>query len=92
LTEDVHIQVFVTPSCPYCPSAARMAQKMAIENEHIIADTVEATEFPQMSQKYRVQGVPKIVVNETTQFVGALPEPRYLGEVMKAVTAGSAKR
>ncbi|HEX2986634.1 MAG TPA: thioredoxin family protein [Chloroflexota bacterium] len=87
VTEDLHIQVFVTPTCPYCPSAARMAQKMAIENEHVIADTVEATEFPQMSRQYKVQGVPKIVVNEDTQFVGALPEPRYLGEVMKAVKA-----
>ena len=61
-----------------------MAQKMAIENEHVIADTFEATEFPEVSQKYRVMSVPKIVVNEKTQFVGALPEDRYLKEVMKA--------
>ncbi len=58
---------------------------MAIESEHVIADVVEASEFPQMSQKYRVMGVPKIVVNEKTQFVGALPEDRYLKEVIKAV-------
>lgn len=64
---------------------------MAIENEHIIADTVEATEFPQLSQKYRVMSVPKIVVNEKTEFVGALPEDRYLREVMKAAGDGKAK-
>ncbi len=63
---------------------------MAVENEHVIADAVEATEFPDMAQKYRVQGVPKIVVNEKTQFVGALPEDRYLKEVMKAVGDGKA--
>jgi thioredoxin-related protein len=67
-----------------------MAQKMAIENEHVIADTVEATEFPELSQKYRVMSVPKIVVNEKTQFVGALPEERFLSEVMKA-QVGKAK-
>jgi thioredoxin-related protein len=67
-----------------------MAQKMAIENEHIIADTVEATEFPELSQKYKVMSVPKIVVNEKTQFVGALPEDRYLKEVMKAQGTGKA--
>lgn len=61
---------------------------MAIENEYVIADTVEATEFPEMSQKYRVMGVPKIVVNEKTQFTGALPEERYLKEVMKAQGSG----
>ena len=67
-----------------------MAQKMAVECEHVIADTVEATEFPQLSQKYRVMSVPKIVVNEKTQFVGALPEDQYLGEVMKSVADGQA--
>ena len=62
-----------------------MAQKMAMDNENVIADVVEATEFPDMSQKYRVMSVPKIVVNEKTQFVGALPEEKFLQEVMKAV-------
>ena len=63
---------------------------MAIESEHVIADTVEATEFPHLSQKYKVMSVPKIVVNEKTQFVGALPEDRYLKEVMKATGNGHA--
>ena len=67
-----------------------MAQKMAIENEHIIADTVEASEFPEMSQRYRVMSVPKIVVNEKTEFVGAFPEERFLKEVMKAQGNGKA--
>lgn len=58
---------------------------MAVESEHVIADVVEATEFPQLAQKYRVMSVPKTVVNEKTQFVGALPEDRFLGEVMKAL-------
>ncbi len=63
---------------------------MAIENEHIIADTVEASEFPQLSQRFRVMSVPKIVVNDKIEFVGALPEERYLKEVMKATGNGQA--
>ncbi len=66
-----------------------MAQKLAMENEHVIADVVEASEFPEMSQKYRVMSVPMIVVNEKTKFVGALPEDRYMKEVMKAVPSGN---
>jgi thioredoxin-related protein len=62
-----------------------MAVFMAVENEHVIADVIEATEFPHLSQKYRVMSVPKIVVNEKTQFVGALPEDSFLAEVMKAL-------
>ena len=42
----MHIQVFVTPTCPYCPPAVRLAQKFAMANENIKADMVEAQEFP----------------------------------------------
>ena len=60
---------------------------MAIESDKVTADVVEASEFPELSQRYRVMSVPKIVVNETTQFVGALPEERYLSEVLKAAAS-----
>ena len=60
---------------------------MAIESDKVTADVVEASEFPELSQRYRVMSVPKTVVNETTQFVGALPEERYLGEVLKAAAS-----
>ena len=84
ITEDTHIQVFVTPTCPYCPQAARLAHQMAVENPRIRGDVVEASEFPHLVQKYRVMGVPKTVVNEKVEFAGALPEARFLAEVMKA--------
>ncbi len=57
---------------------------MAIESPHVKADVVEASEFPQMIEKYHVVGVPKVVINETIQFEGALREPDYLKEVLKA--------
>lgn len=63
-----------------------------MDNENVIADVVEATEFPELSQKYRVMSVPKIVVNEKTEFVGALPEERFLKEVLKAVPGADGKK
>lgn len=83
--QDLHIQVFVTPTCPYCPRAARLAHKLAIENEHITADVVEVSEFIDMAQHYRVQGVPKTVVNERIEMVGALPEPRFMQQLFAAL-------
>jgi predicted DsbA family dithiol-disulfide isomerase len=62
-----------------------LAHKLAIENEHITADVVEVSEFVDMAQRYRVQGVPKTVVNDRIEIVGALPEPRFIQEVLKAV-------
>ena len=46
ITQPLRLQVFVTPTCPYCPSAVLMAHKLAMLNENITADMVEATEFP----------------------------------------------
>jgi predicted DsbA family dithiol-disulfide isomerase len=57
---------------------------MAVENANITADTVECGEFPDLAEKYEVSGVPKIVVNETVEFLGAQPEPIFLKHVLKA--------
>jgi len=58
---------------------------MAIASENITADMVEAIEFPHLANKYRVQGVPRTVINETTVVEGAVPEPIFVANVLKAV-------
>ncbi len=30
VTQPLHLQVFVTPTCPYCPQAVRLAHRMAM--------------------------------------------------------------
>jgi len=85
LTVPVHIQVFVTPSCPYCPRAARTAHMMAFESEMVKSDVILANEFPVLSQQYNVMAVPKVVINEKTSFEGAIPEEDFLSFVKQAV-------
>jgi predicted DsbA family dithiol-disulfide isomerase len=62
-----------------------LAHKLAIENEHITADVVEVSEFIDMAQLYQVRGVPKTVVNDRIEIMGAVPEPRFIQEVLKAI-------
>jgi hypothetical protein len=57
---------------------------MAVENANVTADTVECMEFSDLAEKFDVSGVPKIVVNDTIQFLGAQPEPVFLKHVLKA--------
>lgn len=85
LTQPLHFQVFVTPTCPYCPAAVRLAHKMALESDLVRADMIEATEFPELSQKYQVMGVPRVVINEEHYFEGSLPEARFLQAALQAV-------
>ncbi len=51
---------------------------MAAANVLITADAVEATEFMDLSRKYRVTGVPKTIVNETIEIMGGLPEQDFV--------------
>lgn len=77
-----HIQVFVTPTCPYCPRAARLAHRFALANPLIRADVIEVNEFPTVGQVYGVQGVPKIVVNNLLQVEG-LPSDGGFAEILE---------
>ena len=78
----VHIQVFVTLTCPHCPTAAAVAHKLAIESDFVKADVIDSSEFPQLAQKYSVMGVPKIVINEKVEFVGAFSEDLFAEHVL----------
>jgi glutaredoxin-like protein len=78
----VHIQVFVTLTCPHCPAAAAVAHKLAIESDMIKADIIETSEFPDLAMKYNVIGVPKIVINEKVEFVGAFNEDLFAENVL----------
>jgi len=78
----VHIQVFVTLTCPHCPVAASIAHKLAIESDMISADVIDAGEFPTLAQKYAVIGVPKIIINEKVEFVGAFNEDLFAEHVL----------
>jgi glutaredoxin-like protein len=87
LDKPLHLQVFVTPTCPYCPRAVLLAHQMAMENPRMIrAEGVEATEFPELANRFNVRGVPQTVINAgSAMVVGAVPEQNLLAEIMRAM-------
>ena len=84
VTGPTDILVFVTPTCPHCPRAVTLAHRMAVENPHIRATCVEATEFMDLSRQYRVTGVPKTVINGTIEIMGAVPEDAFVRTALGA--------
>ncbi len=64
-----------------------LAHQIAMENPAMIhAEAVDAMEFPELSQRFNVQGVPQTVINSGGAiFVGAYPEPRMLEEIKRAI-------
>ncbi len=85
LDKDVKIQVFVTPSCPYCPRAVRMAHQFAMVNDKIDGSMVEALEFEDIANEYGVMSVPHIVINGSYTFIGAVPETQFLNYLFDAL-------
>lgn len=85
ISKPVHLQVFVTPTCPYCPKAVILAHQMAMQSEHVRADLVEISEFPHLAQKYQVQGVPRTLINEKWAVEGAAPEAMVLAKIKEAL-------
>jgi glutaredoxin-like protein len=87
LNSKVHIQVFVTPTCPYCPRAVRTAHQLSIANPEMVdAEMIESMEFPELAEKYSVMAVPKIVINDNVEFEGALPEQIFLSKIEEALS------
>jgi glutaredoxin-like protein len=87
LDKPLHLQVFVTPTCPYCPRAVLLAHQMAMENPQMIrAEGVEAMEFPELASRFNVSGVPQTVINSGAgTVVGAAPEQQLLAEIARAL-------
>ena len=63
---------------------------MAMASDLVTADCVEAQEFMDLSQRYRVSAVPKTVINDREEILGAVPEAVFLEGVLKAGMEGPA--
>ncbi len=86
LTEPVHLQVFVTPTCPYCPRAVVLAHQMALESPMVEAEMVEAMEFPDLADQFGVSGVPQTTINAGAgTVIGAVPEEHLVAEIKRSL-------
>jgi len=83
INKDIHIQVMVALTCPHCPDAVSTAHNLALRNPRISADMVDGNVFADLTQKYKVTGVPKIIINEKHELVGKQPVEKILEEIEK---------
>ncbi len=84
----MHLQVFITPTCPYCPRMVQLAHRMALASPRVTADMIDAVEFPDLADRYGVRGVPLTVVDESIFVEGGVPEQQLLRELRERRTPG----
>jgi glutaredoxin-like protein len=81
LDRPVQIKVFFTPSCVYCPQMVSLANRAAIESPLVTTTAIDATEFPDLVRRYNVNGVPKTVIDDATEIVGAVSEEEFIAAI-----------
>lgn len=65
------IEVFYTPTCPYCPGAKKLVREVAPSFEGAVeVEEVNAWEEQERVAKYGITGVPAIVIDGKLRFVG----------------------
>jgi thioredoxin len=80
------MQVFVTPTCPYCAKSVILANQIAIQLKTIAkAECVESMENQDLARKFNVSSVPQQVINMNPESssVGAQPERVFIMQILK---------
>jgi hypothetical protein len=59
---------------------------MAMESPLVQAEAVDAGEFPNLSERHNVSGVPQTTINDgASHVVGAVPEPNLVAAILEAL-------
>lgn len=85
IDKPIHIRVFVTPQCPYCPGMTRLAHQAAILNPLIDSEMYEALEMQEEAVKFEVFGVPKTIFNDTLAVEGLTPPELFVEKLFEAI-------
>ncbi|MCX8028859.1 MAG: thioredoxin family protein [Brevinematales bacterium] len=85
IAKPVNIKVFVTPSCPYCPGAAYLANRIAVASDgKVLSEVIEANENPEISMEWGVESVPTQIINdsEESRTIGLQNEHEFINLVL----------
>jgi len=69
----LHVKIFVTPQCPYCPQVVDIFNQIGLVNNRILVETIEAMEFPEEADKYKIFYVPAVIINDLERMDGYVP-------------------
>lgn len=71
LTEKANIKVCVSLACHHCPKVVTAAQQIAALNDNIEAEMIDAGLYPDLVEKYGIERVPVIIINDDRKYIGA---------------------
>jgi len=79
----VKIEVFTSPSCPYCPMAIEVVDAVKKEMQDAIeVEKIDIMKDREKAIEYGLMAVPAVAINGVVKFVGA-PEKEDLKNAIK---------
>jgi len=83
LREKRDIQVFVSPTCPYCPQQVLSAFSAAIVKPDLVsAEAIEIYENQDLAESLGSLAVPQTFINNTFTGAGLQPEPWFIESLL----------
>jgi glutaredoxin-like protein len=83
LTAPVVLTTFFTPSCVYCPQMISLANQLSVESPLVSSVAIDATEYPDLVRHYRVNGVPKTIINDKIEIMGVVSEDELVSAILR---------
>lgn len=81
IEKGVNVKVFVLTTCPSCPVMAYQAAALAFLSPMVRTEIIEANTFSDLSHRYNVGTVPKIVLNDSVEIVGVYPPEELVNRI-----------
>ncbi len=81
------IELFTSPTCPYCPRAKEIAERIVKElpNALLIERDITEPENAEIARRYGIQGVPTMIINGAYRIVGVPSSERELINYLKHI-------
>lgn len=70
LKKDSEIKVFVSLACHHCAATVIGAQHLAAMSPKLTATMIDANLYPDLVEKYKIERVPMVVINEEKTLLG----------------------
>lgn len=79
----VKIEVFVSNSCPHCPSAVNLVAMVKEEIDGLDVEILNVNDFDnrQKALDYQIMAVPSIAINGKVEFLGTPTKEDFVAKV-----------
>jgi glutaredoxin-like protein len=84
INKSLNLEIFVTPSCGFCPAVAIAGFRSAYENQNIHVNVIEGTHFRALVNEKGIRAVPRVFINEESAIEGSVSIEQFVDALKSA--------